>query len=239
MARAQRGHYLAPPRLPAMGNAGALLKLRRCRMPTLYTMPGTCSLAPNIALAWLDAPVEVRAMNYGDHKNAEYLAINPKAKVPALRFDDGDVLTEAAAILGYLRAAYRDPAGELDERLRRKEAEALAFMTSEVHASYGPHFAPQRFAESSAAQEEVKQAAYRTLGDHYEHLDQVAKSTDGPWYLGARTFADTFLYVLARWIEKTPLRIDDYSQLARHRAHMEADPGVKQALERQNMEPIG
>ncbi len=37
-------------------------------MPTLYTMPGTCALATNIAVAWLDAPVEVSNMAYGDHK---------------------------------------------------------------------------------------------------------------------------------------------------------------------------
>lgn len=39
-------------------------------MPTLYTMPGTCSLAPNIAVAWLDAPVEIHNMAYGDHKKS-------------------------------------------------------------------------------------------------------------------------------------------------------------------------
>ncbi|WP_206076981.1 glutathione S-transferase N-terminal domain-containing protein [Palleronia sediminis] len=75
-------------------------------MPTLYTMPGTCSLAPNIAIAWLDAPVEVHNMAYGDHKRDEYLAINPKGKVPAIRFEDGDVLTEAAAILAWLGAEH-------------------------------------------------------------------------------------------------------------------------------------
>ena len=42
-------------------------------MPTLYTMPGTCSLAPNIAIAWLDAPVEIHNMPYGDHKKDNYL----------------------------------------------------------------------------------------------------------------------------------------------------------------------
>ena len=52
-------------------------------MPTLYTMPGTCSLAPNIAVAWLEAPVEINNMAYGEHKKDAYLAINPKGKVPA------------------------------------------------------------------------------------------------------------------------------------------------------------
>ena len=49
-------------------------------MSRLFTMPGTCSLATNIAIAWLDAPVEIQNMAYGEHKEADYLAINPKGK---------------------------------------------------------------------------------------------------------------------------------------------------------------
>jgi glutathione S-transferase len=45
--------------------------------------------------------------------------------------------------------------------------------------------------------------------------------------------------VLTRWIEKTPLSIGDYPALKAYRALMEADEGVKQALARQAMEPIG
>ena len=73
-------------------------------MPIFYTMPGSCSLSPNIAVAWLNAPIEIRNIAYGDQKNDDYLAMNPKGQVPALRFDDGDVLTEVAAILTWLGA---------------------------------------------------------------------------------------------------------------------------------------
>ena len=69
-------------------------------------MPGTCSLSPNIAVAWLEAPVDVKAMVYGDHKKDDYLSINPKGKVPAVKFDDGDVLIEAAATLAWLGAIH-------------------------------------------------------------------------------------------------------------------------------------
>ncbi len=211
-------------------------------MPTLYTMPGTCSLAANIAVAWLDAPVEVENMDYGAHKDEAFLAINPKGKVPALRFDDGDVLTELAAILSWLGAEYggRD-SGEYsrDERLGRKEAEALSYMTSEVHASYGPHFAAARFAESESAQEEVKRKAYETLAGHYARMEENLAQSGGEWYLGQKSFADAFLYVLTRWLDKTPLSLADYPALKAHRERMEQDEGVRKALARQAMEPIG
>ena len=207
-------------------------------MPTLYTMPGTCSLAPNIAVAWLDAPVEIENMAYGDHKKDEYLAINPKGKVPALRFEDGDVLTEAAAIMSWLGAEYGTEGYARDKALGRKEAEALSYMTSEVHASYGPHFAAQNFAESDSAREEVKQAAYDTLRDHYVRLEENLAGSGSDFYLGKRSFADAYLYVLTRWIEQTPLDIADYPALSAFRDRMEADDGVKKALARQDMEPV-
>lgn len=208
-------------------------------MTTLYTMPGTCSLSPNIAVAWLDAPVEIHNMAYGDHKKDDYLAINPKGKVPALRFDDGDVLTEATAILTWLGAAHGKEGYARDTVLGRKEAEALSYMTSEVHATYGGHFNPGNFAQSKAAQDEVKRKTYENLGQHYERMNGVLSGNGGKWYLGERTFADTFLYVLTRWIEQTPLSIDTYSALKQHRARMEADEGVRLALKRQEMETIG
>lgn len=208
-------------------------------MTTLYTMPGTCSLAANIAIAWLDAPIEIETMQYGDHKNEAYLAINPKGQVPALRFEDGDVLSELAAILSFLGAEYGSEGYARDERLGRKEAEALSYMTSEVHAAYGPHFAAARFADSEAAQEEVKRKAYETLAGHYERMEAILKENGGEWYLGQRSFADAFLYVLTRWLDKTPLSIADYPALMAHRQRMERDEGVRTALARQEMEPLG
>jgi glutathione S-transferase len=205
--------------------------------PILYTMPGTCALAPNIAVAWLDAPVTIKTLERGDHKKKEYLSINPKGKVPALQFDDGDVLTEAAAILAYLGAEYGKEGYARDQKLGRKEAEALSYMTSEVHAAYGPHFAPQAFADSELAQNEIKAKTYEKLATHYARMD-ANLAASGDWYLKQRSFADAYLYVLTRWIEQTPLSIDDYPNLKKYRARMEADEGVKLALQRQNMEPV-
>lgn len=208
-------------------------------MMTLYTMPGTCSLSTNIAVAWLDAPVKIHNMPYGDHKKDEYLAINPKGKVPALRFDDGDVLTEATAILAWLGATYGKDGYGPDTVPGRKVAEALSYMTSEVHAAYRGHFSTQSFAETEAAQKEVKRKTYQTLAGHYERLNSILSKSGGEWLIGKRSLADTFLYVLTRWIEQTPLSIDDYPALKQHRTRMEADEGVQLALDRQDMEPIG
>ena len=158
--------------------------------------------------------------------------------MPALRFDDGDVLTEAAAILAWLGAAHGKAGYARDTALGRKEAEALSFMTSEVHAAYGPHFAPKRFASSAAAQEEVKAAAYDKLRGHFGFMERKLAAA-GDWYLGKRSFADAYLYVLTRWIDQTPLEIAEFPALQAHRRRMEQDVGVQTALARQDMKPAG
>ena len=208
-------------------------------MPTLYCMPGTCSLAPNIAIAWLDAPIEVKTMEYGDHKKESYLAINPKGKVPALRFDDGDVLTEAAAILSWIGAEHGGEGYARDTKLGRREAEALSYMTSEVHADFGPHFAAKAFADGEECQAAVKFKAYEKVAAHYRYIEGFMRDHGGEWYLGERSFADAYLYVLTRWAEQTPIDIAETPLLKDHRDRMEADGKVQAALERQNMKPVG
>lgn len=207
-------------------------------MPQLYTMPGTCALACNIAIAWLDAPVEVVNMAYGDHKKDGYLAINSKGQVPAVRFEDGDVLTEAAAILAWLGAEYGSEEYARDTKLGRREAEALSYLTSEVRAAFGPHFAPQRFAGAKECQGEVKRMTYKTLDKHFQRLDETLREAGGEWYLGTRSFADAYLYTVLRWVDLTPMSIGDYPALKAFRERMEQDEGVRKALERQGMEVL-
>ena len=207
-------------------------------MPTLYTMPGTCALAPNIAIAWLGAPIDVHTMPHGDNRKPEYLAINPQGKVPALRFDDGDVLTEAAAILAWLGAEHGKASYARDTVLGRREAEALSYMTSDVHPAFGPHFGAARFADAGC-QEDVKRHAYVQVAGHYRFMAGQLERNGGEWYLGKRSFADAYLYVLTRWAELTPVPLSDTPALVAHRARMERDDKVLMALARQQMKPIG
>ncbi len=171
-------------------------------------------------------------------KRLHIFKFNPKGKVPALRFDDGDVLTELPAIMSWLGAVYGIEKYAGDTRLGRKEVEALSYMSSEVHSAYGGHFGPGNLADSEAAQDEVKHKTYENLKGHYTRMNDQLKASGGNWYLGERSFADAFLYVLTRWLDQTPISIDDYPALKKFRGKMEADEGVKKALKRQDMEPI-
>lgn len=60
----------------------------------LYYSPGSCSLARHIVLNETGQPFELRKFATADRANysAEYVAINPKRRIPALQID-GFILT--------------------------------------------------------------------------------------------------------------------------------------------------
>ena len=120
----------------------------------LYIIPGACSLAANIALREADLQFNLAAVDSQTKKvddGSDFGAINSKGYVPALRLDDGQVLTENVAVLQYI--ADRNPAARLAppagtmERYRLQEW--LSFINSEIHKAFSPLF-------NSAAGEEVR-----------------------------------------------------------------------------------
>ena len=52
--------------------------------------------------------VEIDLMK-GEHKTAEYRAIAPNSRIPALQLDDGAVIMESTAICRYLESLYPEP----------------------------------------------------------------------------------------------------------------------------------
>ncbi len=206
----------------------------------LYTMAGTCALAPNIAIAWADAPIEVICLERGQQKEDAYLAVNPKGQVPALIFEDGDVLTEVTAILDYIGAAHGGTghaAHTRDTKLGRKEAEALSFLSSEIHAAFKVHFKPSLFANTPKTEKAARHKTYWRLDKYFEQLGTRISETEGPWLLSKKSYADAYLYIIGRWVETTPMELEDYPNLLAHQQEMEKDAGVLLALERQGMTP--
>src|SRR3546814_13631254 len=76
----------------------------------LYYMPGACSLASHITLRETGAAFDldkVDGKQKRTERGADFTAINLKGYVPVLALDDGEVLTEGAAILQYIRSEER------------------------------------------------------------------------------------------------------------------------------------
>jgi glutathione S-transferase len=107
----------------------------------LYFSPLACSMATRIALyeAGADARfVQVDGKTKRTREGADYLAINPLGLVPAIRTDDGEVLTENAAVLQYVADRFPDadlapPSGSRISSGRSRLQQWLSFIGTELH----------------------------------------------------------------------------------------------------------
>src|SRR3984893_2250319 len=134
----------------------------------LYYTTGACSMASNIALREAGIPFEMSKVDKRTKRvdGVEFVTINPKGYVPALRLDDGQVLTENVVVLQYIAdlnpaAKLAPPAGTM-ERYRLQEW--LSFINSEVHKAFTPLF-------SSEATEETKTYARNYLAKRLAYLE--------------------------------------------------------------------
>lgn len=147
-------------------------------------------------------PYESRLLQFstGDLKKPEYLAMNPRGKVPTLR-DDHYIVYESVAILAYLDAKY--PAVPLfgttpEERgmIARLVAECDAYLQPAMLTTAGAIFGGQ--AKEKAAQ--VKEAA-QTI--HRELASAESTLARSPWLAGARvSAADLVVFPFVQIIQR-------------------------------------
>jgi glutathione S-transferase len=161
----------------------------------LYYTTGACSMASNIALREAGIPFEMSKVDKRTKRvdGVEFVTINPKGYVPALRLDDGQVLTENVVVLQYIAdlnpaAKLAPPAGTM-ERYRLQEW--LSFINSEVHKAFTPLF-------SSEATEETKTYARNYLAKRLAYLEGALG--DNKYVMGDQfTVADAYLFTVLGW----------------------------------------
>jgi len=70
----------------------------------------------------------------GQHRRADYRAINPQMRVPALRLPNGDVLIQSLAIIEYLEEIAPNPALLPADPVTRAHARAIALIVAcDIH----------------------------------------------------------------------------------------------------------
>ncbi|MBY0559627.1 glutathione S-transferase N-terminal domain-containing protein [Hyphomicrobium sp.] len=192
----------------------------------LYYSPGACSLSDHIALIEAGMKFDLAKVDLKTHKvddGRSYLDINPKGYVPALQFDDGEVLTENIAILSYIADKY--PALMAPGQFGRyRLLEMLSFISSEIHKSFGPFFNPATTEKNKA----------KSLDAIRKRFDYAATRIKGPYIFGEHaTVADAYLFVTLLWAEK--IGIDVPKPLKTLAEHMRARPTVDIALRQEGL----
>ena len=210
-------------------------------MLKLFHAPNACSLAPHIALNEAGADYQAILVDTkgGEQRRPEYLAINPKGKVPALATDRG-MLTEVPVILGYIGRSY--PAASLvptDQFDFFQMQSFNSYLASTIHIAFAHLFRPERYGDSDAAKADMRAKVPSSLKTHFQIIeDQLA---DGrPWIHGdAYTVSDPYLYVFARWLEREGAGGSaHFPHLRAHRARMQARPAVQKTLKAEGLEPV-
>lgn len=192
----------------------------------LYAAPGACSLASNIALHEAGIKFDLAKVDLRTKKveGTDYSQVSSKGYVPALRLDDGQVLTENVVVLQYIAdlnpAAKLAPACGTIERYRLQEW--LSFINSEIHKSFGPLF-------NVEAKDEVKQYALNLLRKRLGWLQSAMESRK--FLMGEQfTVADAYLFTVLGWGARVGVDIGQWPVLKSYLDRIAARPQVIEAM---------
>lgn len=208
-------------------------------MLKIFFFPGTVALASHIALAEAGADYEAVQVDFANaaQMKPEYLAVNPKGRVPALVTDRG-ILTETPAILLYIAQCFPDAKlAPLDDIYRLAEMQSFNnYLCATVHVNHAHRMRGLRWVEETEtdAMEAMQRKVKSNMSDCFHLIEDTMFK--GPWVMGADySVADAYLFTVGRWLESDGLAIDDFPKVAAHRARMMDRKAVQRAMSEQGM----
>ncbi|MFT6581956.1 MAG: glutathione S-transferase family protein [Alphaproteobacteria bacterium] len=202
-------------------------------MVTLYYSPGSCALASHLALEEAGADYETVRINFvaEEQRKPDYLAVNPKGRVPALVTDRG-ILTETPAILLYIAQinpqAGLAPLGDPFDLARLQSFNN--YICATVHVAHAHRGRGHRWADDQAAIEAMQRKVPESVGACFALIE--SDMFEGPWVMGETyTICDPYFYTVSRWLEGDKVDMAKLPKTAAHMKAMEARPAVKKVLE--------
>jgi glutathione S-transferase len=176
--------------------------------------------------------VELRRVDFAaaEQTKPDYLAVNPKGRVPALLTERG-VLTETPAILAYVAQTFPEARlAQLHDPFAFAELQAfMSYLCSTVHVAHAHRGRGYRWADDPAALEAMKKKVPQSVGACFDLIER--EMLRGPWVMGdAYTVADPYLFTLASWMEVDSVDPAAFPRVHDHRNRMAARPAVKRAL---------
>jgi len=198
----------------------------------LFYSPGTCALASHISLEEAGADYTLARVDFsrGEQRSPEYLAINPKGRVPALVTDDG-TLTETPAILAYIAQTFpRAKLAPLDDPFALAQIQEFnSYLCSTVHVAHAHRMRGTRWADDPAAIDAMKRKVPESVAAAFALIENGMLK--GPWVMGTRyTICDPYLFTLAEWLDADGVDLAKLPRVIDHRTRMYERPAVKQAI---------
>jgi glutathione S-transferase len=201
-------------------------------MMKLYYATGTCALASHIALEEAGAEYSTVKINFAtsEQRSAEYLAINPKGRVPSLVTDRG-ILTETPAMLAFIAQSFpKAKLAPIDDPFAFAEVQAFnSYLCSTVHVAHAHKTRGHRWVDDPAAMEAMKRKVPETVGACFELIE--SKMMRGPWVMGdTYTICDPYLFTIAKWLEGDSVDPARFPKVKAHRDRMAGRPAVSKVV---------
>ena len=205
-------------------------------MLTFYYAPGSSSLAAHIALEEADADYEPRPVDEakGEQYSETYLKINPRGQVPALRLDDGTVITENLAIQTYIARTH--PRAKLLPTDPVGEARALSLMShfaSTVHVAFRHVWRPDRYTDEPAAVAGIKAKGRQAFAEHCREINGLLSGKE--WFLGEFSTVDGYAFVFYLWSRLIDLPMQELRNYTAHKDRMLKRTAVQRALRQEGI----
>jgi glutathione S-transferase len=201
-------------------------------MIKLYYAPHTCSLAAHIALEDTGAGYSTVRIDFAaeQQRKPDYLAINPKGRVPALVTDKG-VLTETPAILAFIAQSFPQARlAPLDDPILFAQAQALnSYLCSTLHVAHSHRMRGNRWADDPAAIAAMQRKVPESVTACYRLIEQ--NMLGDPWVMGETyTICDPYLFTMAQWLEQDGVDPSLFPKVIDHRRRMSERPQVRKAI---------
>jgi len=201
-------------------------------MIKLFYAVNTCSLASHIALEEAGAAYTTARLSFANNeqRGAEYLAINPKGRVPAMVTDRG-ILTETPAMLAYVAQSFPEARlAPLDDPFAFGQVQAFnSYLCSTVHVAHAHRMRGQRWADDPAAIAAMQRKVPQSVGACFELIEH--DMLKGPWVMGeAYTICDPYLFTLAGWLEGDGVDLAKLPRVVDHHRRMSERPAVRRAV---------
>jgi len=183
-------------------------------MLTLYFTPGACSLAAHIVLEESGQKYATQLVDLanGEQRSEPYLKINPQGRVPVLRLDDGEPLTENTAIMPYLGKRFglwpSEPMAEA------RALSLIGFFAASVHPAHAHIGRPKRYATDPAAFPTIKEAGLKTFHGYLKQIDGMLAGRE--WFSDRYSVLDAYGLVFYAWGFRRDLpmqELESYSAL--------------------------
>jgi glutathione S-transferase len=197
-------------------------------MLQLYFYPMACSLASRIALMEAGAEARYHLVNIWNktipEDDRDFWTVSPKGGVPVLVLEDGEHLTENAAVLQYIAdlrpgLGLAPPPGDPD---RYRLQEWLSFVGTEIHKAF---LFPTFWYKDEAAKASARERIGKNVSVAAEHL--VGRQ----YLVGERfTVADAYFGWALLLFGRAGVDVAQWPALVAYLERFQARPQVKAAI---------